>query len=597
MNFLSRATQLRMRRIVRRRQKQMEAAAEAAEKSLDTNFIGRFDKLLKVRRFVVGWLVLVVLATACTIVQAISLGRYYQTAQPAPGGIYNEGVVGTYSNANPIFATGSVDIAVSRLVFAGLLKYDDTNRLVGDLAASYTADSTGRHYVVTLRPGLTWQDGQPLTAKDVAFTYRLIQNPDVQSPLFTAWQGIEVATPNNQTVTFDLPNAYSAFPYSLLTGVLPEHILASVPAAQMRSERFNTVKPVGAGPFAWSAIEVSNSTDPDRMVSLIALKPFQKYHAGAPKLSGFVLHAFGSKQAMVDAFHNRDINAMAGLTSVPETLTNARDVKVTSFGSTAAVMTFFRTTNNVLSNTPVRKALVQSANTETILRSLGYTTRPVKEPLLIGQLGYDPAYTQLPFNTAAAKAALDADGWMRGSDGVRSKNGLRLSFRLYAEDTPENRRTSDILVRDWRAIGAETIPVLQSLTDFQTTLQSHSYDVLLYGISIGVDPDVYPYWDSNQADIRSSTRLNFSEYTSKAADAALEAGRTRTDPALRAIKYKPFLQAWQADAPALGLYQPRFLYITRGPVYGLPSRTLNTDVDRYDSVADWQIHTVKVTNS
>ena len=65
--------------------------------------------------------------------------------------------------------------------------------------------------------------------------------------------------------------------------------------------------------------------------------------------------------------------------------------------------------------------------------------------------------------------------------------------------------------------------------------------------------DVYVYWGSNQQ------AVNFSEYKSAAADESLEAGRTRSNSALRVIKYEPFLQAWQQDAPALGLYQPRFI--------------------------------------
>jgi len=111
----------------------------------------------------------------------------------------------------------------------------------------------------------------------------------------------------------------------------------------------------------------------------------------------------------------------------------------------------------------------------------------------------------------------------------------------------------------------------------------------LYGISIGVDPDVYIYWDSTQIDLRSPARLNFSQYSSKVADESLESGRTRLDPTLRAVKYQPFLASWQADAPALGLYQPRFLYLTHGPVYGLNEKAINADVQRYSQVHDWQI--------
>jgi hypothetical protein len=143
MSLLSRTTQLRMRRIVRRRQRQVEAAASAAEQQLENNLIGRFDRLFRVRRFALGWLSLVILLTFCTVIQTLDLSGYYQTLQPVAGGIYDEGMVGTYSNANPIFATGAVDTAVSRLIFAGLLKYNDQNQLVGDLASSYSVDQTG----------------------------------------------------------------------------------------------------------------------------------------------------------------------------------------------------------------------------------------------------------------------------------------------------------------------------------------------------------------------------------------------------------------------------------------------------------------------
>ncbi|HSX16433.1 MAG TPA: ABC transporter substrate-binding protein [Candidatus Saccharimonadales bacterium] len=595
MNLLDRATQLRMRRVFRRRQKQVEAAATAAEKSIDANFVGRFDRLLKVKRFAFGWLTLALLAILCTVVQTLALSSLYQTVQPSPGGIYNEGLVGTYSNANPLYATGSVDLAVSHLIFAGLLKYDDQNSLVGDLASSYSVDETGKHYVVKLLPNLTWQDGQPLTANDIVFTYHLIQNPDVGSPLLPSWQGIAVAAKDKFTINFDLPNAFSAFPYSLTTGILPQHILGSVPAAQLRSDPFNTTHPVGAGPFAWQAIQVSNNTDPDKVVDLIALKPFAAYAGGTPRLSGFVLHAYGAGTEMVRAFKHRDINAMAGLNDVPKGVA-AKDVVVSNFSSTAAVMAFFKTAGGVLADAQVRQALVQGANTKAVLAGLGYNTKPVKEPFLNGQLGYDPAYAQGKYSPSAVNAILDKAGWVRGKNGLRYKDNQPLSFHFYAEDTAENQRTMQALTHSWSALGIQAVPVLQSLTDFQTTLEVHPYDALLYSISIGVDPDVFAYWDSSQADIRSNSRLNFSEYKSAGADASLEAGRTRLDPVLRTVKYKPFLQAWQTDAPALGLYQPRFLYITRGPVYGLTEHTLNTDVDRYNSVASWQIHTAKVTN-
>ncbi len=117
---------------------------------------------------------------------------------------------------------------------------------------------------------------------------------------------------------------------------------------------------------------------------------------------------------------------------------------------------------------------------------------------------------------------------------------------------------------------------------------------MLYGISLGPDPDAYAYWGSTQADERAANRVNFSEYKSTVADRALESGRTRSDPALRTVKYKPFLEAWRNDAPALALYQPRYLYVTRDTVFGFNPSVINVATDRYSNVAHWMIHQEKV---
>jgi peptide/nickel transport system substrate-binding protein len=118
---------------------------------------------------------------------------------------------------------------------------------------------------------------------------------------------------------------------------------------------------------------------------------------------------------------------------------------------------------------------------------------------------------------------------------------------------------------------------------------------VLHGITIGGDPDVFVYWDSSQTDIRSANRLNFSEYKSSSSDEALQAGRSTIDPKLRAIKYHAFLTNWKTDAPAMGLYQPRFLYITRGDVYGLNDHSINTGIGRFSNVSDWMIRTAGIT--
>jgi len=584
-----RALRLRFRRRLHMRRQQVGEFSAQAEQRLEDDFFKRLERLGMVRRFVLTWSLLLVLLIGAVITQNRSLSGYYQPLAPVPGGTYTEGILGAFTNANPIYATDLVDTSVSHLLFAGLMTYDQNNQLVGDLADGLTVDAASTTYTVHLRPKLTWQDGRPLTSADVVFTYHVIQNADARSPLYNSWQGIRVAAPDPRTVTFTLPNPLASFPYSLTTGIVPEHVLARVPMADMRSSAFNSTSPIGAGPFQWQAIELTGSSI-DSREEHIALRSFAGYHAGKPKLNSFVIRTFRGTDQLIKSFQKNEVNAVVGLTQVPDELQGDTSMRTYSLPLTAQVMVFFRNSQPVFGDTRVRQALVAAADTNAIMSSLSYATRLVREPFLPGQLGYNFQYQQPGHDLARANALLDQAGWVPRKDGFRyNKDGVQLSFQLYAQVNSEYGQVARMLAQQWKVVGVNVEVVTQETATFQNTLSLHSYDAVLYGISVGADPDVFVYWHSSQADPRAPVRLNLSEYKSGVADASLEAGRTRLDLALRSVKYQPFLQAWQADAPALGLYQARFLYLTRGPVYGLEEHPINSDAERFTNVQNWQI--------
>ncbi len=583
------------RKRYRKGQRQVEVLGAQTEQTIEKHIFGRFDRLMPVRRFVIGWLLLFVLLIGGVLVQIITLSGYFQTYQPVPGGVYTEGVMGRFTTANPMFATSPVDATVAHLVFSGLFSFDDQNKLIGDLAKDYSIDSHGTLYTVHLKPHLTWQDGRPLTAEDVAFTYKTIQNPDVQSPLLNSWQGIAVTAINSTTVTFKLPNVLASFPYTLTNGIVPQHLLSGILPSDLRSADFNTLHPVGAGPFAWKAIEV-NGNDPATQKEQIALVPFTHYLRGSPKLQSFVVRAYSNQTELVHDFKSHQLTAAEGFNALPAQINQPQKIVQHTLLLSAATMVFFKTTAGQLADSAVRQALTSSTNVPAITAALSYPTKAVKEPFLQGQPGYDPSLAQSGFNLKNAAQLLDQAGWTVGPKGVRSKDGKPLSFTLTASDTPEYRSVCKLLQQQWSQVGVKLRVQFQDPTNFQASLSSHDYDAVLYGISIGVDPDVFVYWDSSQADLRAANRLNLSEYKNTTADAALEAGRTRLDPQLRAIKYRPFLQAWQHDAPAVGLYQPRLLYLTNGSVAGFSDHTINTATDRFYNVQNWEIRQARVTN-
>ena len=361
----------------------------------------------------------------------------------------------------------------------------------------------------------------------------------------------------------------------------------------MRATRFNTVSPVGAGPFKLDAIELANEVTSDRQ-GRIGLNPNDKYYEGSPALAKYIIRFYANETDMLSSFEHHELTAMSGIETLPDTFKADQSIKQYNIPLTAQVMVFFRNSQEILSDVKVRQALVEAVDQNDLLEHLGFPVIASHEPFLQSQPGYNPAVTQLGYDATKAGQLLTDAGWVPGADGIRVKNGKQLTFRLYSQSTSEYAYVTQKLQAAWQTVGVKTEVILQADSDLQNTVAFHTYDALLYGISLGPDPDAYAYWGSTQADQRAANRVNFSEYKSAAADKALEGGRTRTDPALRALKYKPFLDAWRADAPALALYQPRYLYITRDSVFGFNPSIMNETTDRYTNVAHWMIRQEKV---
>ncbi len=594
MTLFDRATKLRWRRRFRRSKRQVEYFGVQAEDNLERHFFKRLSRLTRVRRFIAAWVLLFILLIGGVLFQTRILGRYYLRATPAAGGIYAEGILGTFTNVNPIYVASSVDNSVERLVFSGLFKYDQDNKLVGDLAESWAVDARGTTYTVTLKPNLVWHDGQPLTADDVVYTYTTIQTPDAKSPLFNSWSGIKVQKVDARVVTFTLPSILTAFPHSMTNGLLPKHILDGTPSAQLRSVAFNTTRPVGSGPFKWEAVEVSG-TNPAEREQRIGLVPNPDYVGGEPSIEKFIIRTFQDEDKLTKAFLNREVNAVAGLTVVPEEVKKDLSIREYNVPLSSEVMAFFKNSSPVFSDVRVRRAMSYATNPPEIIAGINRPVLPVTGPLLRSQIGFDSSIKQNTSNVVEANRLLDEAGWKANVNGRRFKDGQPLQFSLTTQSNSVYDSASQLLKKQWEAVGAKVGIISLQDDELQSALtsQGHNYDVLLYGISLGADPDVFAFWHSSQANPLSGSRLNFSEYQSTIADRALEGGRTRPEDAVRASKYKPFLIAWRDDAPAVALYQPRYLYVAREPLYGFTPTLMNNGADRFNNVNNWKIRISK----
>ena len=294
-------------------------------------------------------------------------------------------------------------------------------------------------------------------------------------------------------------------------------------------------------------------------------------------------------------FKSKYLTGMEAIDQPPKSITSPSSVVSHNFILRAGTYVFFKTSSGVLADQGVRNALVAGTNVPSIISSLDYPTVAVNEPFLLGQFSYNPAYKQATFNPVYAKNLLISGGWTTVKNGVRFKGSQPLTFTLTADNTYESRLVTGELKSQWQKLGVLLNVQLLDSSDFTTSLSYHQYDAVLTSITIGSDPDVFVYWDSSQATTNTANRDNFSEFNDPVGDESLQGGRISLLPALRAIKYQPFLQEWQDKSPALGLYQPRLLYLTNGAVSGLDANVLNSPVDRLNNVQNWEIREAKVT--
>ncbi len=578
----------RLRRVIKRRHKDAVELGQQADQQIEKLLLRRFDRLLSVKRFVLLWVLLFAALIIGSVLQTRTLSSYYQELKPTDGGIYSEGIIGTFTNANPMYASARVDRSVSRLVFSGLMKYDRTNQLTGDLAETVGQGPASTHYTIKLRRDVKWHDGQALNADDVVFTYNTIKNPAAQSPLYTSWKDVKIAKQDAFTVTFDLPTAVSSFPHALTNGIVPYHLLKGIPPSQLRSAQFNT-SPIGSGPFKWKYLELTGTPAVDLQQRLTFVAN-DKYFDGKPKLESYNLTAYIDEQHALAGFRHKQVSAIAGLESLPNDLAKDQSVKTYNTPLTTSVMAFFNMSKPNLATAEVRRALISGLDRTQFTNIFGQPVILSDSPLLKGQVGYDPTVIEPGYVPEHANELLDNAGWARGADGIRMKGGQPLEFTMKSQNTSQYTQVAQNLQKQWQKIGVKLNVQYYDADDLQgNIIAAHDYDILLYGINIGDDPDVFAYWDSSQASITSAGHLNLSEYKSNIADAALEGARTRSDPALRTVKLKPFLSAWVGDAPAVALYQPNFLYVTRGPVFNYQRTSMNTPPDRYFNVNEWMI--------
>ena len=542
-------------------------------------------------------LIFTLLLLGSTVTYAATRNQNSQRV-PRYGGTYTEGLVGAPQHINPLLATvNEADTDLARVVYSGLLKFDENLNLVPDLAENLPEiNPNGREYTVKLKSDLKWHDGTGINADDVIFTYQAVQNPELGSPLRRSWMRVEVAKIDDLTVKITTRESSAAFIANLTLGLLPRHVWENVPASSFALSKFN-LEPIGSGPYAVTEIQ-RNRDGAVRSVTLAGVKDF---YGDGPYIENLVFKFYETTDELINAYHSRQVSGLGYVPFDQNLFIQPKENLQQIYLPLAQYQAIFinRTKNPApLEDARVRLALAKSVDKQKIIDEV-YVGQGSETygPILPGYLGY---HEQIPgadmniYDAARAEALLEEAGWIEDPQtGFRKdKLGRTLSLSLATNDFPPNVLTAQALKKAWEAVGVQINLSIETAANLdEKYIKPRNYELLLYIENVGTDPDPYPFWHSSQL---RDPGLNLSTFFNRTADRLLVESRANIAPADRAVRYRQFQEIFVGDVPAVFLNRSVYVYNLPKSVKGVNLGTTYVPSERFANIADWYVETKRV---
>lgn len=554
----------------RRLSKLSRQASVSGRDHIHRNLIRRFSHVAYVRLQILEWFLLVGIILFFAITQSFWYASSYASNSFGPGGTFTEATLGKVNSLNPLFATTNSEKALSKLAFATLTEIDASGHTGLGLAESIKPDSNNKNWIVTLKPNLKWSDNADLTADDVVFTTELLQNDLINTSFSSRLNNITVKKLSDRKIQFSIPAAFANFASALDFPILPAHILKDVAPERLLEHQFSS-KPITSGPFTFSATQTIGT----KGESIVYLNANPNHYKGTPMLDTFAIHAFLNHDEIKNALESGTVTATADLPS--DFKTNSKDLNHRTTTLNSGVFAFFNLNNQILSQHAVRQALRQGVNTNAIRQQLNGEAR-LDFPITQKQI--DLKYPDFPkTDISSAKTTIE-------------KLNLPKDHKLniVTVSTSNLPTVARNLSREFRRIGINsTVSVHQPNQEFVLgILKPRAYDVLVYEIDFGAEPDLFPYFHSSQA---GQSGLNFANYKSSFVDNLILSARDSTDSETRATKYQRLLELWLKDIPAIGIYQTSLSYYfnSASRIFSADNR-LTYPVDRFNDVTSWAVN-------
>lgn len=490
---------------------------------------------------------------------------------------------------NTIMSSSLYDNWITSLVFDGLVTNDAKGNVIPSSAKRWDISEDKLTYTFYLNEGMTFHDGTPVTAEDVAFTYTTIADPDYDGSRGSAVadivgvqayrdgeadhvEGIKVIDPLTISFTIVKPNVQKirAFIY----GILPQHIYKY---DDWESFKSTMNQPIGSGILKFEEFKVGE---------YVKLSRNDAYFGKKTKLDGVIVKIQPTETATA-AFAAGDIDLVNPPPSLEsyEIMTSTNIGTVQEFVGNGYNYIGLNLRNPKLSDKRVRQALAYGLNRKLFIENQWEGFASIcNTPISPVSWAYpdSDSLNNYDYDVAKANALLDEAGWIdTDGDGIRDKDGIKLSLKWTAYndiDWPIN--LISLAKEQWKSIGVALEPELMEFNAVKDKVfDEQDFEIYNMAWDLSIDPDPTPIFGSG-ADVLGG--YNSVGFHNERADEIFALGTQEYDQVKRAKLYQEWAILANEELPYI-------FNAYRNEIWGVNNRVKNIELGPY---YDWT-YTVK----